>query len=212
MCREGQRAESLTAMAQWRRQSSWKTKEWSGSVEDTISRGLWASLPACVNQHAAHGCNEVENKKNIKMSEWNRRQGGFFFFFFMMSLNSLFSAVDPVTSLDYFSEAVHHLSVCILTKMILTCLMHRPNIIILNQDMDMGLLGKPCTLEQLSLKLKCDENTGMLISLSLKKIMCSLIFFSKTSLGQIQIVINLKKRKGHMLESWTKMLFFIRLF
>lgn len=40
-----------------------------GGVEGTVSRGLCALLPVCVNQQAAHGCNEVENKKNIKMSE-----------------------------------------------------------------------------------------------------------------------------------------------
>lgn len=44
-------------------------REKNRGVEGTISRGLCASLPVCVNQQAAHGCNEVENKKNIKMSE-----------------------------------------------------------------------------------------------------------------------------------------------
>lgn len=51
----------------------------SGGVEGTVSWGLAAPLPVCVNQQAAHGCNEVENKKNIKMSKWNKREGEIFY-------------------------------------------------------------------------------------------------------------------------------------
>lgn len=40
----------------------------NGGLEGTVSRGLRHFLPARVNQQAAHGCNEVENKKNIKVS------------------------------------------------------------------------------------------------------------------------------------------------
>lgn len=40
----------------------------NGGLEGTVSRGLRHFLPARVNQKAAHGCNEVENKKNIKVS------------------------------------------------------------------------------------------------------------------------------------------------
>lgn len=38
----------------------------NGGVEGIIAGGLCASLPVCINQRAAHGCNEVENKKKHK--------------------------------------------------------------------------------------------------------------------------------------------------
>ena len=43
-----------------------------GGEERQRGEGLWrppASAPVCVNQQIAHGCNEVENKKNIKVSK-----------------------------------------------------------------------------------------------------------------------------------------------
>lgn len=39
------------------------------SEEDSISRGPLVSLPGHINQHAACGRNELENKKSIKVSE-----------------------------------------------------------------------------------------------------------------------------------------------
>lgn len=85
-------------------------REKNRGVEGTISWGFCASLPVCVNQQAAHGCNEVENKKNIKMSEWNKRQGEIFYDEPKFSL--LCNRSSGQLSLSS-PDTVHHPSVCI---------------------------------------------------------------------------------------------------
>lgn len=96
---------------QWEDDRGWRNKRGkNGGVEGTVSGGLCASLPVCVNQQAAHGCNEVENKKNIKMSKWNKRQGEIFYDEPKFSL--LCSRSTGRLSLSS-PDTVHHPTVCI---------------------------------------------------------------------------------------------------
>ncbi len=78
---------------------------WSFGREGLVSWESLVSLPDRINQHVAHGRNKLENKKSIKVSEWNRGRENSF----MMKLNSPYSAVDPLPPVWLFTpDTIHH--------------------------------------------------------------------------------------------------------
>lgn len=78
---------------------------WSFGREGLVSWGSLVSMPDHINQHVAHGRNKLENKKSIKVSEWNRGRENSF----MMKLNSPYSAVDPLPMVWLFTpDTIHH--------------------------------------------------------------------------------------------------------
>lgn len=76
----------------------------NGGVEGTVSRGLRAFLPVCVNQQLTAA---ERVKKNIKMSTWNKRKGEIFYD------RPKFSSVYTRTCLTWIVFSRRGLRICI---------------------------------------------------------------------------------------------------
>lgn len=74
-CRSPNMRERRPAVAE-RGRSKKRVK--NGGVEGTVSRGLRAFLPVCVNQQLM-AAERLGGGGNIKMSEWNKRKGEIFY-------------------------------------------------------------------------------------------------------------------------------------